>query len=71
MARSSRGLPDNFALDLPDEKPTVIGDFLDDFLDRKHFHVASLFVERGPQILNGLIELSRRHQHGAANLPRA
>jgi hypothetical protein len=30
MARSARGLPENFSLDLPDEKPTVIGDFLDE-----------------------------------------
>lgn len=30
MARSSRGLPDGFALDLPEEKPVAIGDFLDE-----------------------------------------
>ena len=30
MARSARGLPEGFSLDLPDEKPTVIGDFLDE-----------------------------------------
>jgi len=30
MARPARGLPDDFALDLPDERPVVIGDFLDE-----------------------------------------
>lgn len=30
MARSARGLPDGFALDLPEEKPVMIGDFLDE-----------------------------------------
>src|SRR5688572_19330257 len=30
MARSARGLPADFALDLPDEKPVQIGDFLDE-----------------------------------------
>src|SRR5437588_4536233 len=30
MAKPARGLPDDFALDLPDEKPVVIGDFLDE-----------------------------------------
>src|SRR5260221_702234 len=30
MAKSARGLPADFALDLPDEKPVVIGDFLDE-----------------------------------------
>ena len=30
MAKAVRGLPDDFALDLPDEKPVVIGDFLDE-----------------------------------------
>lgn len=30
MPRSARGLPEGFSLDLPDEKPTVIGDFLDE-----------------------------------------
>jgi hypothetical protein len=32
MAKAARGLPDNFALDLPDDKPVVIGDFLDEEL---------------------------------------
>ena len=30
MARPARGLPDSFSLDLPEEKPIVIGDFLDE-----------------------------------------
>jgi hypothetical protein len=30
MAKPERGLPANFSLDLPDEKPVVIGDFLDE-----------------------------------------
>lgn len=30
MARSARGLPDGFSLDLPEEKPILIGDFLDE-----------------------------------------
>lgn len=30
MAKPARGLPDNFSLDLPDEKPVDIGDFLDE-----------------------------------------
>ncbi len=30
MAKAARGLPDGFDLDLPDEKPVVIGDFLDE-----------------------------------------
>ena len=30
MAKPARGLPANFSLDLPDEKPVVIGDFLDE-----------------------------------------
>ena len=30
MAKSARGLPDGFSLDLPDEKPILIGDFLDE-----------------------------------------
>lgn len=30
MARSGRGLPDNFALDLPEDSPVQIGDFLDE-----------------------------------------
>lgn len=30
MARSVRGLPESFSLDLPEEKPVVIGDFLDE-----------------------------------------
>ena len=42
MARSSRGLPDNFALDLTDEKPTVIGDFLDE-------EPAPLPIKRAPK----------------------
>jgi hypothetical protein len=30
MAKPARGLPEDFALDLPDEKPVMIGDFLDE-----------------------------------------
>ncbi len=30
MAKPARGLPDNFSLDLPDEGPVQIGDFLDE-----------------------------------------
>lgn len=30
MAKGARGLPSNFALDLPDERPVTIGDFLDE-----------------------------------------
>lgn len=30
MAKPARGLPDDFLLNLPDEKPVVIGDFLDE-----------------------------------------
>ncbi len=30
MAKPARGLPADFVLDLPDEKPVVIGDFLDE-----------------------------------------
>jgi len=30
MAKPARGLPDDFHLDLPDEKPVQIGDFLDE-----------------------------------------
>ena len=30
MAKPARGLPVDFALDLPDEKPVIIGDFLDE-----------------------------------------
>src|SRR5215472_18822951 len=30
MARRARGLPENFTIDLPDDKPVVIGDFLDE-----------------------------------------
>jgi hypothetical protein len=30
MAKPARGLPSNFALDLPDERPVMIGDFLDE-----------------------------------------
>jgi hypothetical protein len=30
MAKPARGLPEDFALDLPDEKPVDIGDFLDE-----------------------------------------
>lgn len=30
MAKPARGLPSDFALDLPDEGPVVIGDFLDE-----------------------------------------
>jgi hypothetical protein len=30
MAKPARGLPDTFSLDLPDEKPVDIGDFLDE-----------------------------------------
>src|SRR5262245_35640037 len=30
MAKSARGLPSSFALDLPDEAPVAIGDFLDE-----------------------------------------
>src|SRR5438067_9039936 len=30
MAKPSRGLPDSFSLDLPDEGPVFIGDFLDE-----------------------------------------
>jgi len=30
MAKPERGLPANFSLDLPDERPVVIGDFLDE-----------------------------------------
>lgn len=30
MAKAARGLPGGFSLDLPDEKPVVIGDFLDE-----------------------------------------
>lgn len=30
MAKPARGLPSDFALDLPDEKPVMIGDFLDE-----------------------------------------
>ena len=30
MAKPARGLPSNFALDLPDDRPVTIGDFLDE-----------------------------------------
>jgi hypothetical protein len=30
MAKPARGLPDDFVLDLPDERPVQIGDFLDE-----------------------------------------
>lgn len=30
MAKPARGLPEGFSLDLPDEKPVMIGDFLDE-----------------------------------------
>jgi hypothetical protein len=30
MAKAARGLPEGFSLDLPDEKPVMIGDFLDE-----------------------------------------
>jgi hypothetical protein len=30
MAKAVRGLPEDFALDLPEDKPVVIGDFLDE-----------------------------------------
>src|SRR5690242_20294271 len=30
MAKPARGLPDDFSLNLPDEKPVMIGDFLDE-----------------------------------------
>ena len=30
MAKAARGLPSSFSLDLPDEKPVTIGDFLDE-----------------------------------------
>jgi hypothetical protein len=30
MAKAARGLPEDFSLDLPDEKPVVLGDFLDE-----------------------------------------
>ncbi len=30
MAKAARGLPDTFSLDLPDDKPVDIGDFLDE-----------------------------------------
>ena len=30
MAKPARGLPEDFHLDLPDEKPVQIGDFLDE-----------------------------------------
>lgn len=30
MAKPARGLPNDFALDLPDESPVLIGDFLDE-----------------------------------------
>src|ERR1043165_7864307 len=30
MAKPARGLPQDFSLDLPEERPVVIGDFLDE-----------------------------------------
>lgn len=41
MAKAVRGLPEGFALDLPDEKPVMIGDFLDE--------EPPAFVARRPQ----------------------
>jgi hypothetical protein len=41
MAKPARGLPEGFSLDLPDEGPVVIGDFLDE--------APPAFAQRKPQ----------------------
>ena len=51
MAKAARGLPADFMLNLPDEKPVIIGDFLDEapppvMTGRKS---ANVQVERAPE----------------------
>ena len=62
MAKPARGLPSGFALDLPDERPVMIGDFLDEpppTLDTSEAGAASQLRAPSRSVRRSSLNLSR------------